>query len=94
MRIVRFIIVIICMICLSDVCIAKTIRINNNKPIQEQFNQTGTTYVIRGRIDFKGETITIPNNSKIRFRRHGVLTNGTLIGNNTSLTGNPKFDGI
>ena len=94
MRIVRFIIVIICVICLGDVCMAKTIRINNNKPIQEQFNQTGTTYMIRGRIDFKGETINIPNNSKIRFRRHGVLTNGTLIGNDTSLTGNPKFDGI
>lgn len=94
MRIVRLILIIICTVCFSNNTIAKTIRINNNKPIQEQFILKGATYVIKNNIDLKGDTLSVPSRSRIKFTRKGLLTNGTLIGNNTLIAGHPRFDGL
>lgn len=45
----------------------------------------GATIVIRTTVDLKGESVNIPKNCTLVFKRRGRITNGTLIGNETSV---------
>ena len=75
-------------------CQRNVVRINNTGQLQNQFNKPNVTYLVGNVVDLQGETISIPNNSVLKFIKNGVLTNGTLVGANTSLEGNPILDGI
>ena len=70
---------------------ARTIRIKNNRPLSEQMKEVDVTYIIKSVIDLQGQTIELPANSTLKFRRKGVLQNGYLIGNKTFLSGHPHF---
>ena len=59
--------------------IACGVRINPNRPLQEQFNQGAVTYKVSEDIDLGGKTINIPDGATISFRGGRVL-NGTLSG--------------
>lgn len=43
----------------------------------------GATIVIRTTIDMKGETVEIPQNCTLVFKKRGIIGNGTLIGKGT-----------
>lgn len=45
----------------------------------------GATIVIRTTVDLKGESVKIPKNCTLVFKRRGRIANGTLIGNETSV---------
>lgn len=73
---------------------AKTIHIRSGRPLQEQLTEANAVYLINERIDLNGVTVILPSNSTLKFKRKGLLTNGTLHGNGTQLSGKPRFDGV
>lgn len=73
---------------------SKVVVINGNRPIKEQMKHPGKIYKIDELADLNGSIITIPDRSTLQFGRHGVLKNGGLRGNNTTITGNPTFDNV
>ena len=73
----------------SDAMVCKRIMINPNKPISQQITREKAIYIVRDDVDLKGETLVFPNKSTIRFAG-GSLCNGTIIGNNTKLSGDVK----
>ena len=52
---------------------------------QNMLINKNTTYIIKWQYDLQGSTITLPEGSVLKFKNEGRLTNGTLIGNNSSL---------
>lgn len=75
---------------------AKTITIKSTKPIQEQFSKEGVIYKIKTTIDLGGADIVLPKDSRLKFSRKGVISNGRIIGNNTQITAKERtiFDNI
>ena len=73
---------------------AKTIQIKSCLPLQEQMNEADAEYLITDIIDLGGNIVNVPVNSTLQFNRRGVLKNGTIYGNGTRVSGEPKFDGI
>ena len=73
---------------------AKNIHIRSGRPMQEQLTDANAVYLITERINLNGATVIMPSNSTLRFKWQGLLTNGTLQGNGTHLTGKPRFDGM
>ena len=66
---------------------AGVIVINNNtRPIQKQFSLKDAVYEIKTAIDLKGELLSIPQNSVLKFEG-GTLKNGKLNYNNTFIEG-------
>lgn len=61
------------------------IILNPGRPIQQQLSKEGTKYVIKNPIDLHGENIKIPLGSTLEFSNQGLLKNGTLTGNETTL---------
>jgi hypothetical protein len=72
----------------------KTICINTRAPIEEQFNEPNSFYLIKETIDLGGEMVIIPTNSKLKFEKKGSLLNGTIFGDETQITGCPRFDSV
>ena len=72
---------------------AKTIRINREIPLQEQFREEGTTYLIKDKHDLQGDTIIIPFNSTLRFIKNGCIRNGVIIGKKTNIKYHRPFIG-
>jgi len=52
---------------------------------QNMLIHKNTTYIIKWQYDLQGSTINLPEGSVLKFKNGGRLTNGTLIGNNSSL---------
>ena len=73
---------------------AKTISIRKNVPFGEQFKEDNTVYLIKEQIDLNGAMVIMPSNSTLKFKRKGLIANGTLQGNETHLSGRPHFDGV
>lgn len=66
---------------------AGVIIVNNNiRPIQKQFCRKDAVYEIKTVIDLKGESLTIPQNSILKFEG-GLLKNGALNYKNTFIEG-------
>lgn len=65
--------------------------LNPNSDIQQLLHKANTTYVIKKTIDLRGETITIPENSVITFKRSASIQNGCIKGDNTTLNGRVKL---
>jgi len=65
--------------------------ISNSQSLQGQMRKAGIVYVIRGTIDMKGASVTVPQGCTLRFEG-GALKNGTLIYNNTFIEGNYKIN--
>lgn len=65
---------------------AKKIHITDNKPFASQFNtKEGTTFIVSKVIDLKKETIILPSNSILLFKKNGQLKNGKVCFNKTHL---------
>lgn len=67
-----------------------TIRLNTRTPLSRQFVSENTIYIVSSTIDLEGETIIIPSNCKLKIKR-GIISNGCLTGNNTSIESIDKF---
>lgn len=65
------------------------IYINDNTSFGEQMIKENTAYVIQSSIDLKGDTILIPKNCRLAFYG-GVLKNGGIKGENTSISSSEK----
>lgn len=50
-----------------------------------------TIYVINHEIDLKKGIFSIPHNTELRFTRRGLIKNGTIYGDNTTLKGRVKL---
>lgn len=57
---------------------------------QSMFNKKADEYVVRHRYNLSGETIKIPEGARLVFKGSGSVTNGTLIGQRSSLKVNSK----
>ena len=51
------------------------------------FSQSGCVYVVKTAINLKGGEVKIPENSALKFKRRGKMTNGTVVGAQTKLVG-------
>lgn len=85
--------------CFSMYCRAvklSQVIVRNNKPLSEQIVKANTVYIITNTIDLSNETIILPENCVLQFKRKGKLCNGTLIGNRTIIEAKKKqvFDKI
>ena len=65
------------------------IILRRNHTFAEQLTQTNTIYIIQYDFDLNGATVTIPENCVLQFEG-GSLSNGTLIGQNTTVTTTTK----
>ena len=65
----------------------KNILNGKNILTQEMINSANTRYIIQYDYDLGGETITVPEGCVLQFEG-GSLSNGTLSGNNTTITAN------
>ena len=63
-------------------------KVEKNILYQEMFTQSNTIYEIRYDFDLNGEEITIPEDCILDFQG-GSFSNGTIIGNNTSVNAKP-----
>lgn len=78
-------------ICSLSIAVARTVSLpknyENGKMVltQNMLINKNTTYLIMGQYDLQGSTINLPEGSVLKFKNEGRLTNGTLIGNNSSL---------
>ena len=61
------------------------------KPLAEQLLFPNTTYYVIGTMDLQGETISVPENCILQFKR-GCVKNGKLIFNKTKLEGKVKIE--
>ena len=61
--------------------------LRKNKTFAEQVTKSNTTYEIRYNFDLDGKTVNIPDNCVLKFEG-GSITNGTIVCNNTEITGN------
>lgn len=73
----------------------KTVILKNNLPFAAQIGDPNCIYVIKWDYDLGGETVTIPENCVLKFEG-GSISNGTVVGNNTSIISNPIhiFDNV
>lgn len=94
MRILGSILIIFFMIMTSCKNQGITICLEKSISLQEQCNRPNSLYLIKEAIDLGGDTLIIPVNSKLEFERNGALINGTIWGNETQITGFPRFDGV
>ena len=65
-------------------CLNGTVSISSNAEIPKM-KQSGTLYIIAGKIDLKGKTVTVPKGSVLYFRRGSQVRNGTLVGSDTRI---------
>ena len=70
----------------SVVWAGNPIVLNESRPIQSQLRNKNGIYVVRTDIDLKGETLSIPYNSVLKFEG-GSLKNGTITYNDTYIEG-------
>ncbi|MBQ8704160.1 MAG: hypothetical protein IJ524_07275 [Bacteroidales bacterium] len=82
--IVTILVLLICLLSGHE-AYAKSVRIVASMPIQEQLNMPNSTYIINDEIDLKGNTITLPSSSVLRFKKGGSIKNGVLEGNRTKV---------
>jgi hypothetical protein len=71
----------------------KKVVVNPSRPIQEQLAKSDTRYVFKNPIDLQGSNLLIPDGCILEFRGKGLLSNGTLTGNETMLK-RPKLQKI
>lgn len=78
---------------LIPLCIEGKNRVvlNPNSNIKQQLREDNTTFVVKQIIDLQGETVSIPNNSVLLFKRKGLIQNGCVKGVNTTLKGRVKL---
>lgn len=91
---VHFLIPLFLLCLLGCECIEKIVYVKSNTPVQVQFNNERVVYVIEGIVNLRGDTVYIPANSKLRFKRGGRLTNGIIVGSNTLIEGSPNFEKV
>lgn len=76
-------------LCLGESRQSVIIR-NNNQFVQVSSDAPGTVYKICSKIDLKGQTVIIPEQCTLVFKR-GELKNGTIIFQDTKLEGNVRI---
>lgn len=84
-----------------NICFNKETNANERNDYKENiakdtviFHKGDTTYIIDKKIDLKGHRVIIPSLCKLYFRG-GVISNGSLVGNNTVIIGGKKiFDNV
>ena len=69
-----------------------TIRIDSSDIFFEMISKSkgGDTYLIRNTINLKGQTVTLPVNCTLRFKK-GQIKNGRVVFDNTRIEGKAKF---
>lgn len=65
--------------------------LNPNSNIQQQLYEENTTFVVKQNIDLQGDTVSMPDNSVLLFKRKGSIQNGCIEGANTTLKGSVKL---
>lgn len=94
MRIERFLLFMLSLLLSSLWLLIKAegsrISIRSSLPIEKQFLKEDCEFIINEQIDLGEKTIVIPNHSCLKFEGGG-LSNGTIVGNHTSVIGNSGF---
>ena len=75
------ILVVILLMCFAIRVPAKTISVDINRHLAQQIVLANTTYIIKDRIDFLGQTLQLPVSTTIKFEGEGTLLNGVVVGN-------------
>lgn len=57
----------------------KVIKITSNRTLKDQFIKNDYTYIIDTIYDAKGEIVTLPLNSTLKFENRGLLRDATII---------------
>lgn len=77
----------------------RSVAVRNYGQLMSNLTRDNTTFVIRGNVDLRGETISLPTDCTIKFKR-GAMSNGTIVGADTRIVGvksrifrNLSFDG-
>lgn len=75
---------------------ARSITIKQSKPLYKQLNKEGAIYKIKKTIDLKGGVVVLPKDSQLKFMRNGFISNGTIVGNGSSIQSKDRviFDNI
>ena len=68
-------------------CWGRVVKIGNNTDVQEQFIEDSVVYIVSSNIDLKGKTLSIPENSVLKFTGKGSFNNGIVKGENTVVEG-------
>ena len=68
-------------------CWGRVVKIGNNTDVQEQFIEDSVVYIVSSNIDLKGKTLSIPENSILKFTGKGSFNNGIVKGENTVVEG-------
>lgn len=68
---------------------AKRVVVNESN-YRTAFSQPGCVFVVKTTVNLKGAEIKVPENSSLKFKRKGKLTNGTVFGTETKLVGMKK----
>ena len=84
--VIGIIFVIIAIVIPTKTSAGNPVVIRNNESVQSQLKSPNTVYIVRDAIDLKKSTMTIPQNSILKFEG-GSLTNGTIKYNNTFIDG-------
>lgn len=64
---------------------SNNIIIKNTLPLEDQFYQENTIYKIKEKVDLGGKKLIVPANSQIRFKRKGMICNGIVSFNKTTI---------
>lgn len=72
--------------------VAKCVVLNPDCSLQPQLRQEGITYQVSSTIDLKGSTLAFPSNCVVEFSKRGIITNGTIILDETELKGKIRLD--
>lgn len=86
---VRFLFVLLSLVLLSTNMEARRIIIRRLEDLEHALTFDGCRLLIKGSIDLKGTTLTLPIYSKLVFK-NGSLKNGYLIGTETSIANTSK----
>lgn len=65
--------------------------LKEGEDLQHQLVSENTIYIVNSHFELQGRTLVVPERSEFSFAKGGCLTNGTIEGNNTRLSGSVKL---
>lgn len=72
----------------------RNIVLDESKPVQSQLIWAKTCYHVKSAIDLGGKTIIMPAQSSLVFDDTGIIYNGTVFGNETTLVGSVRLSRV
>ena len=85
-RIILFVVFLGMFNAVSSIACKKTYTLKEGAPLSQQIaSNTARAYIIRSRFDLSHKAVQLPRGAVLIFENSGMITNGTLIGNQSEL---------